>query len=243
MHYKHIRIKQVFVAALVVWQFALSVLLTLAGLNDAKLGVLAKMLWGVNLLWIAGCGVLSLRLRDRAAAVAPAGKGRAGLAFFGSVTLLALIEEAITTAMTNCAPLFGARLGEVYITASANYLDVVLYHSVVVFLPQFAVWGVLLGRYAVSPFAAFVCYGLTGFVNEALFAGPNPLQLPQWILIYGLLVYLPAHLFARIEGRRTPRWWFYPAAVLLPILASLPVVALLLLVIAPDHPRIHFPPM
>lgn len=36
---------------------------------------------------------------------------------------------------------------EVYITASGNYLDVVLFQSVVAFLSQFAYWGWLLKRY------------------------------------------------------------------------------------------------
>ena len=188
-------------------------------------------------------GCLSIRWRGRVARYG-AGSGKwLGVKFFGFVTLMALVEEAITTAMTNCAPLLGVEMGEVYITASGNYLDVVLFHSVVVFLPQFAIWGWLLKRYAFSPFAVFLLYGLTGFVNEALFSGPNPLALAQWILIYGLLVYLPAHLFEGVADRRAVRWWMYPVAVVLPILASIPMVALLLLVIAPGHPSIHFPPM
>jgi len=134
-------------------------------------------------------------------------------------------------------------MGEVYITASEDYVDVVLFHSVVVFLPQFATWGVLLKYYAVPPFATFVCYGLTGFVNEALFSGPNPLLLAQWVLVYGLIVYLPANLFVNVDGRRMVSWWFYPVALCLPVAASMPVVALLQLVVAPGHPRIHFPPM
>lgn len=237
------REKRILVAALLVWQFALTTLLTIGGLTDEKLGVLAKMLWGVNLLWVVGCGALSIRFRDRVAAFGKQSKWNLAAVFFGFVVLLALVEEAIATAMTNCAPLFGAPLGKVYITASADYLDVVLLHSVVVFLPQFAVWAVLLQRYSLSPFAAFLCYGLTGFLNEALFSGPQPLQLAQWVLVYGLMVYLPAHLFVGVSGRRNARWWLYPIAVLAPVLASLPVAALLLLVIAPGHPSIHFPPM
>ncbi|TWT64987.1 hypothetical protein [Allorhodopirellula solitaria] len=237
------RVKYFLVAVLVVWQFGLNSLLTIAGLTDWKLGVLAKMLWGLNLLWVAGIGALSIRFRERVSAVGRTMKGNRVVSFFGFVVILALIEEAITTAMTNCAPLFGAQIGEVYLTASANYFDVVLFHSVVVMLPQFAAWGILLQRYELSPFAAFLCYGFTGFINEALFSGPNPLQLAQWILVYGLLVYLPAYLFVGTSGRRHVDWWFYPVLVFVPVIASLPVVALLLLVIAPGHPSIHFPPM
>jgi len=235
--------KRLVVVGLVGWQILLTLFLTVAGLEDRKVWALAGMLWGVNLLWIAGMGCLSIRWRGRVARYG-AGSGKwLGVKFFGFVTLMALVEEAITTAMTNCAPLLGVEMGEVYITASGNYLDVVLFHSVVVFLPQFAIWGWLLKRYAFSPFAVFLLYGLTGFVNEALFSGPNPLALAQWILIYGLLVYLPAHLFEGVADRRAVRWWMYPVAVVLPILASIPMVALLLLVIAPGHPSIHFPPM
>ena len=48
-----------------------------------------------------------------------------------------MLDEVVTTTMTNCAPLFGMKLGEVYITASSNYLDVILRDSVVVFVPMF----------------------------------------------------------------------------------------------------------
>lgn len=227
---------------LLVWQFLMTTFLTLGGFENEKLGVMAKMLWGVNLLWIAAFGILSLGFREQVAEFGLRSNNRMAW-FFGGSTVLALFSEAVTTTMTNCAPLFGAEIGEVYITASANYLDVVLFHSVVVMLPQFAVLGWLLQRYMISPFAAFICYGLTGFFNEALFAGPNPLMLAQWILIYGLFVYLPSNLFSDRIERRKVRWFAYPGIVLLPILASIPMVAILLLLLAPGHPRIHFPPM
>lgn len=235
--------KSITVALLLVWQYALTTFLMLAAASQPKLGVLAKMLWGINLLWILGFGGLSLVLRRRATIVGARLEGYRWAAFLAGATTLALIEEAITTAMTNCAPMFGAQLGEVYVTASADYLDVVLLHSVVVLIPQFAAWGAILKHYAAPPFAVFLCYGVTGFLNEALFAGPNPLLLAQWILIYGVMVYLPAHLFQKHSGRRRFAWYCYPVAVLLPIAASIPMVALLHLVIAPGHPRVHFPPM
>ena len=187
-------------------------------------------------------GALPLRFREQVKRLGERLNISGCVAFLVSVTGLALVEEAITTAMTNCAPLFGAEIGDVYITASANYFDVVLFHSVVVFLPQFAALGWMLGKFDIPPFAAFVCYGLTGFMNEALFSGPNLLLLPQWILLYGLLTYLPAHLFSHRRDRHQWRWFFGPLVVLLPILASIPVMALLLVVIAPGHPRLHFPP-
>ena len=41
------------------------------------------------------------------------------------VQFLALIEEAVTTSMTDLAPMFGVKMGEVYITASPNYITIV----------------------------------------------------------------------------------------------------------------------
>ena len=55
-------------------------------------------------------------------------------------TAMALIEEVITTTMTNCAPLCGTTPAEAHITASTNYFVVVCFHSVVVFIPMFTRW-------------------------------------------------------------------------------------------------------
>lgn len=235
--------RKVLVALAVVWQLAITSLLTLAGMENRELGALAKMLWGVNLLWIGGAGIASIWARDAFKQWGREQPRFLHLKFIAFVTLLALAEEAVTTAMTNCAPLFGVEYGEVYITASGDYLDVVLFHSVIVMIPQFAVWAWLLGRYAISPFAAAVCYGFTGFLNEAVSMGAQPLQLPQWLLIYGLMIYLPANLFEDRNQRRRARWWSYPLMVVLPIFASIPFVLLRLFVLAPDHPDIHFAPM
>ena len=97
--------------------------------------------------------------------------------------------------MTNCAPLFGVPFGQAYITASANYFDVVLYHSVVM-------W------------------------NR---------------LVYGLMVWLPAHWAPPAALARVPRWWVYPIAVVAPFL-FLPLLVVLApwLWLTPKHPPIHF---
>lgn len=235
--------RRLIVVILVAWQVLLLMLLTLAGLQDRIARAMAGMAWGLSILWIGGCGAISILGRDAVCRWVQRIPLASGLKFFVFATFLALVEEAIATLMTNCAPLFGVQMGEAYITASANYLDVIVFHSVVVFLAQFATWGWLLSRYEFRPFAVFMVFGITGFFNETLFAGPQPLALAQWILIYGLMVYLPASCYPDKAGRRRVRWWHYPLAVILPIVASLPVVALLLGVIAPDHPSVHFPPM
>lgn len=234
---------RIVIFVLIIWQTLLLGFLALAGVEDRKLRALAGMAGGLSFLWIGGCGLVSLVGRDCIRRVVQRIPLHPGVTFFGFVTLLALIEEALATLMTNCAPLFGVPVGEVYITASADYLDVVIYHSVVVFLGQFATWAWLLSLYAFSPFSVFLLYGLTGFINETLFGGLQPLALPQWILIYGLMIYLPGYCYGERSGRLPVRWWHYPMAVGLPIVGSLPLVALMQFAIAPGHPSIHFPPM
>jgi hypothetical protein len=146
--------------------------------------------------------------------------------------------------MTNLAPLFGFKVGEVYITASANYFDVVALHSVVMFIPMFVGWAVLLWRYDFSPFAVFVLFGLTGTLAEMSFGPQHALEFGMWIFVYGLMVFLPAYSVPRDRRARTPRWWHYPLAVFIPFL-FLPLVPLPLLrgLLFPNHPNIHFPPI
>ena len=232
-----------FVILLVVWQVLLTSLLTLGGIEDRLLRGMAGMMWGLNVLWIGGAGLLSLRGRDAIRDLARRLPGHPNLKLFLFMTLMALIEEAVAVLMTNAAPWFGSRIGEVYITASADYFDVVLFHSVIVFLPQFAAWTWLLSRYDFSPFAAFVLFGLTGLIDETLFAGPQIPAIAQWLLVYGLMVYLPAYCYPAPPNRRPARPRLYPVAVILPIVAALPAAALMLLAIAPGHPSIHFPPI
>jgi hypothetical protein len=61
-------------------------------------------------------------------------------------TAMALLEEVITTTMTNLAPVFGTTPEEAHITASTNYFKVVCFHSVVVFVPMFIAWAWMLNR-------------------------------------------------------------------------------------------------
>ena len=143
--------------------------------------------------------------------------------------------------MTNLAPLFGVKIGEAYITASTNYLDVVALHSVVMFVPLFVGWAVILSRYAFSPFAVFVLFGLTGTVMETNLGTKNPLEFGLWIFVYGLMVFLPAYCVPAGRKARVVRWWHYPLAVFVPFL-FIPIVPLPLLagLLCPHHPKIHF---
>jgi hypothetical protein len=141
--------------------------------------------------------------------------------------------------MTNLAPLFGVPVGAAYITASANYLDVVAFHSVVVFVPMFIAWAWMLSRWDFHPAEVFLLFGLTGFLAEASFAGTfNLAQAPFWIFVYGLMVYLPATSLPSREGAKRPKWWTYPLAVILPVVCAIPVAVIVGLL----YPvKIHFP--
>lgn len=158
--------------------------------------------------------------------------------------VLALIEEAVTVTMTNLAPAFGVKAGEAYITASSNYFDVVMFHSVIVFVPLFAATAFLLQRYQFSPFAVFILFGVIGTVAEALYAG-NPgmlVMFPQWIFVYGLMVYLPAYSMPSERGARPVRWWHYLIAIPYIFILALPFIAVIAFVITGvlGHPNIHF---
>lgn len=159
--------------------------------------------------------------------------------------MLALVEEAVTTGMTNVAPWLGVPLGAAYITASANYLDVVLYHSVVVFVPMFIGWAVLLRWWRFAPGAVFVLFGITGTLAETLSFGPqNLINAGFWIWVYGLMVWLPAYCLPPRPNAQPPPLYAYPLAVVWPI-AFLPLLAVLApwLWLTAKHPPIHFPPM
>jgi hypothetical protein len=200
------------------------------------------MAWGLIVLWVGGCGLVMWRWREFWCRQASRVRLPWMLKFVLGCTLLAFVEEAITTTMTNCAPLFGVRVGQAYITASANYLDVVLYHSVVIFVPMFIGWAVMLHRWRFTPLAVFVLFGVTGLLAETVTFGPQNLgNFAFWMFVYGLMVWLPAHWAPAARPARTPRWWVYPLAVVVPFL-FLPLLAVLApwLWLTPKHPAIHF---
>ena len=167
---------------------------------------------GLVVLWVGLCGTLMYLARDRVRAFILRARVDWRVGFVVMATLLALVEEAITTGMTNLAPLFGVPVGAAYITASADYLDVVCLHSVVVFVPMFVAWAVMLRRVDFSPNAVFLLFGLTGTLAEAGFGGAKAFaETGMWIFVYGLMVYLPAYCIpaggaaARPAGGTT-RW-------------------------------------
>jgi hypothetical protein len=184
-----------------------------------------KMVCGLILLWIVLGGTLMQYFRDSVRQFIRGVPLDWRVKFTLFATLLALVEEAIAVLMTNLAPFLGVEKGEAYLTASTNYLDVVLFHSVVVFVPLFIAWAVLLTRYDFSPFAVFIMFGITGILCEATI---NPagafFGIAHWIFIYGLMVYLPAYCLPRERGARVVRWYHYVFAVPAAFLIALPLL-------------------
>jgi hypothetical protein len=208
---------------------------------SAPARVILEMSVALGLLWIVLGGALMMSFRALVrdlVLLIPLG-WRAKFVLFA--IFLALVEEAITTGLTNLAPLFGVRVGEAYITASADYLDVILFHSVIVFVPMFIAWTWLLGRRAFSPNAVFILFGLTGTLSETIsFGGQNLIALGFWCCVYGLMVFLPAYSLPVERGAAPPHRIDYLVALVLPLLAAIPVA----IVVGVIHPTaIHFPPI
>lgn len=234
-----------FLAALLGWLlFSASAILLISWTSPVHRAVIG-MACGLILLWVVLCGGLMWRFRSRIISSVRSIRLDWRIKFVLFCTLLALTEEAITTLMTNCAPLFGVRIGQAYITASANYLDVIALHGVSLFVSFFVGWAVLLWRYDFSPFAVFVLFGITGTLVEVLFAGPAHIaEYAMWTYVYGLMVWLPACCVPQERGARTPRWWHYPFAVFVPFLFMIlfPLLGVISLFF-PHHPKFHFPPI
>jgi hypothetical protein len=160
------------------------------------------------------------------------------LVFFLFAAGLSLLEEAVTVGMTNLAPLFGVSIGQAYIAASSDYLTVVAFHSVIVFLPMFLVWAWLLSKYGFHPNIVLLLYGLTGLLAETgTFGLQNLIVGGLWVLVYGLMVYLPAYSFAPNAAKK-PHVVQYVLAVVGPLAAAIPVA--ILVVVLFHHPAIEF---
>jgi hypothetical protein len=222
------------IAASAVWLLVIMGLETIGTFTNASLETpVARaevdMTWGLVLIWVAGAGSVTLVLRRRAKEIFSSLPGDPRLKFFMLATGLSLAEEAVTTGMTNLAPEFGVKIGQAYITASANYLDVVLFHSVIVFLPMFVAWAFMLSRYTFDPKAVLLLYGVTGALAESIsFGFQNLIGAGLWILVYGLMVYLPAFVVSPMAGARAPKARHYVVALLLPLVSAIPVALAIL---------------
>jgi len=214
-----------------VWAMLLSALLTLVAVvgRDPVTRAITAMAAGLGFLWIILGGVIMVTLRDPARALMRRFSRHWQTAFVLWAIVLALLEEAITTGLTNTAPLWGLTWQEAHITASNKYLDVVLFHSVIVFIPMFIAWGWLLRRYAFQPVQVFLLFGFTGTLAETLSFGlQNFMMLGFWVYVYGLMVYLPAYAITPYLSERRPKRGTYLIALIVPLLAAIPVALLIL---------------
>jgi len=188
-----------------------------------------KMAWGLILIWIILIGSLMYRFRDAISALVQRIPLPWQVTFPVFCTILAFLEEAVTVTMTNLAPLFGAEIGQAFITASANYLHTVLFHSVIVFIPMFLVWTVLLHYFDIPPLHVFLLFGLTGSIAE-MSMSPTNILAGFWFFVYGLMIFLPVYSLPENRKAKKPKWWAYPLAVVSPLLSPillLPVTPLL----------------
>lgn len=186
-----------------------------------------KMALGLILIWIIIGGSLMVKFRDPIKTFVQNIPLPWQLKFFIFCIVLALLEEVVTVSMTNLAPVFGAEVGQAYITASSNYLHTVLFHSVIVFIPMFLVWTILLHFYDFHPVHVFLLFGLTGSIAE-MSINPTNILGGFWFFVYGLIIYLPVYSLPENRSARQPKWWTYLLAVAAPLISPI-----LLLPIAP----------
>lgn len=214
---------------LAVWGLLTTTLITIEIQGDRVGQAIMGMTWGLILIWIVIGGGLMYRFREPIHRRVLAIGVHWAVKFIAFATLLALLEEAVTTGMTNLAPVFGVNVGEAAITASPNYFEVVLLHSVIVFVPMFFAWAWMLSRFAFTPAQVFLLFGLNGVLAETIsFGFQNLFSIGLWVFVYGLMIYLPAYSLPALAGRHTPRFYHFLLALILPIAAASPVGILIL---------------
>jgi hypothetical protein len=181
-------------------------------------GAILLMAAALALVWNVIGGTVMYLARNLVRELVSKSRLRRGATFVLFATLLALLEEGMTTTLTNLAPVFGNAQG--FITASRNYLEVVVWHSVIVIAPMFVVWAWFLARFRFSPGSVLLLFGINGVLAELLIGGPALVMAPFWIFVYGLMIYLPAYSFSADAETPAPRWYHYPAPVGACLLAS-----------------------
>ena len=198
-------------------------------------GAIMLMAAALALIWIVIGGAVMFLARNATRQLVSKSRLSRGATFVLFATLLALLEEGVMTTITNLAPVFGN--AQAFITASRNYLEVVVWHSVVVIAPMFMVWSWFLARFRFSPGGVLLLFGLNGVLAELLMGGPALLMAPFWIFVYGLMVFLPVYSFSTNAETPAPRCYHYPVAIGACLLASA-AVALLVNLLSPHLP--HF---
>jgi hypothetical protein len=184
-----------------------------------------KMAIGLILVWCVLGGLVMYRFRDGFVSWTTRIPLGWRTRFVLLCVLFAMLEEAVTTSLTNMAPLLGGVTDAARITASKNYLEVILKHSVIAFVPLFLCWGWLLSRYDFRPVEVLLLFGLNGTLAETITFGPqNLIQAGMWVWVYGLMAYLPACTVPEERGAASARWWRWLMAIFLPLVFIIPLV-------------------
>ena len=207
-------------SAVVVSLIAVAVLV---GSSDPRERAIILMALGLIAIWVVVGGIIQLRIRDRVRERVLAIPRGWQLKFVLFATALLLLEEVVSTGMTNLAPLLGSERGVAYITASDNYFLVIAFHSVSVLFPAYIGWAWLLKRYDFTPNEVFLLYGLLGTTAEAML-NPTSLIAGFWFFIYGLMIYLPAYSLPRDRGAVRPRPKHYVLTYFVPLACQIPAV-------------------
>jgi len=198
------------------------VLNALADNPDPDQRAIVAMGLSLILIWCVFGGIVMRLIRGRFVERVRRIKINWRLVFVLLCIIMAMLEEAVTTSLTNAAPLFGAVTEAARITSSKNYLEVIS-HSVVAFIPWFICWAWLLGRYDFRPVEVMLLFGLTGTLAETLTFGlQNLVGVGMWTYVYGLMVYLPANAVPDNRNVRPARWYHYIVAVLFPLIFIIP---------------------
>jgi hypothetical protein len=182
-----------------------------------------RMAIGLILVWCVMGGLAMYRLQDGFVAWATRIPLGWRTRFVVLCIIFAMLEEAVTTSLTNMAPLLGGVTDAARITASKNYLEVVLKHSVIAFIPLFLCWAWLLSLYDFRPVEVLFLFGLNGTLAETITFGPqNLIQVGMWVWVYGLMAYLPSCTVPEERGARTARWCHWLMAIFLPLVFVIP---------------------
>jgi hypothetical protein len=214
--------------ALAIYGLALAALIGLLNLEHPNPDERAIIYMGLSLIgiWCVVGGITMHRNRARfvrwARSLQIGWKVRFVLLAIG----MALIEEAVTTSLTNLAPFFGAASEAARITVSTNYFKVIS-NSVLAFIPWFICWAWMLGRFDFKPMEVMLLFGLTGLYAETTLDSVVSLEdlagVGMWVYIYGLMVYLPALTIPEKRDARPPRWYHVPLAIVLPLFFIIPL--------------------
>ena len=222
---------------LFIWLMCCMAIITFIGMATPASFAAVLMVWGEIILWVMIGGKIMFSQRDAIKKYVQSLRYSWQCTFILFATLLALLEEAIATLMTNLAPLFGVGIGEAYLTASTNFFDVALFHSVVLFVPMFYGWTRLLAKYRFTPSQVFWLFGLTGMCAEFLF-NRSPIGISGlWIFVYGLMVYLPAYTLPERPKAVVPEKKHFIVAIVYPFIF---VVATIWIPFVLQHPSLHF---